>query len=484
MNIKALIGISFIVVTSWSMAQGRDIRLHQGEWFVDAEKVDNDQHEYGREQFKDLTDWGNIDATEWTDIGKWKKQRAAKDETQNWRELVRNARSSELVAKVIKCVGKCQYFKGIFSSEANSLTNLREGDEFQTTAGSSAWLSLMDGTLLRVSPNSSITFNEVNLSKHEVFFLIRLNYGHLQFQSRLKGEFKSLNKPETDMAFYPLKIKEANREYYSIQEYKKFSQFEKLKYALVPHPGFSSQYSALNKMLNSTEFDTSERNTKIFFYTANVSLITENVNGSLFYFPSGIAQLRVEKSIPSFVAESTKQQRAVIQLRGYENQKLTDLTFDQWLEVDSKGQSFDKVEKTNKYLSATENFLLRIPTIQLAREIFMRNYFYKVLDTKNTAQVLARDHTTRLWNTGERPEMFLRETYLKEYIRRTETTNLKSLAKIYPDQENEPFDLSYIEDAMRSHYKRLKNLHSKEHMAVREMSENEYYLWLIRNDSK
>lgn len=484
MNIRATIVIILILATSWSIALGNDVRFHDSDWLVDSEKIDIDKHEYGVEQFKDLTDWENLDASEWTDLGKWKKQRAAKDKTLNWRELVRDSRSSELVGKVIKCSGECQYFKGVFSSTAQSLTNLREGDEFQTSEGSSAWLSLMDGTLLRVSPNSSITFNEVNISKEEVFFLIRLNYGHLQFQSRYSGEFEVKNETETDMAFYPLKLKEANREYYSIQEYRKFDKFEKLKYATVPSPGFSSQYSNLNKMIKSNKLIDGQKDSKIFFYTANTSLIVKNVNGSLFYTPNGKTQMRISDSVASFNKKTKNEQSALLQLRGYENQKVTKLNLGEWIEVDPSGIASRQMEEVNRYLATAENFLLRIPTIHLAREIFIRDYFIKILDPSHTAKTIARDHGVRLWDNSDRPEMFLRETFLKEYIRRTETTNLKSLAKIYADKNtNDTFDLSYIESAMRNHYKRIKNLHSKKHMSVREMNKNEYYLWLIRNES-
>lgn len=481
MKIYITLIISAFLLSQNLWSQGT-FRPHTDEWEVDGSKIDIDDTEYGKDQFRDLTDWKNIEASDWTDLASWKKQRAAKDKNPKWRILVRNTRASESVGKVIKCIGKCKYFKGLYSSEANTLTGLSEGDEFQTDEKSAAWISLVDGTMLRVSPNTSVTFNEVNLSKKEIFFLIRINYGHLQFQSRLKGEFQQEDKPETDMAFFPLLIKEANREYYSIQEYATFDQAEKLRYSITSNAGHVSQYKTLNKFLKQENQIAPDRDSKIFFYTANVSLIAKNMNGAIFYTLRGDARIKLSKSIAGFTSTDKRDQEAYYQLRGYETRPVAQVTYDKWMLVNPEGTDLVQMRAGQRHLNVAEAFLKRIPTIHLAREIFLDKYFNKFLDPELDANQLARDYGVRLWETSERPEMYLRETFLKEYIRRTETTNLASMAKILPSESQRIFDISYIEDAMKIHYNKLKDLYSKKYMAVREMTENEYYLWLIRND--
>ena len=472
----------FVIISAHTCLALETLRTNEGEWSIDESTIDPDDLEYGREQFKDLTDWKNINASDWTDLSVWKMQRAAKDKTPNWRVLVRNKRDSEPVGKLIKCLGRCTYFTGEFSSQAKSLTNLKEGDEFQTSDNSTAWIVLVDGTLLRVSPNTSLTFNEVNLSKDEVFFLVRLNFGHLQYQSRLQGKFKALNESESDLAFLPLLVKKANREYFSILEYERFNKAEKIQYSIVPNAGYISQYVDLNDRTNNKDHVALKRDTKIFFYTPNISLVSKNMNGSLFYSPRGNTYLKVEETIPFFTSMDSRVQEVSYQLRGYETRSMKALETNKWLKVNIEGTELSESSKNIHHLHAARGFLRRIPTIQLAREIYLNQYFVDALDPVHDGNTLARDHGIRLWNEGKRPEMFLRETYLREYIRRTETTNLKSLAKIYPEENLDVFDVSYIEDAMFKHYTKLKRFYSPAHMAVREMNQNEYYLWLLRND--
>src|SRR5690606_4233162 len=98
-------------------------------------------------------------------------------------------------------------------------SRIHEGDEIVTDKNSMAWVMLIDGTLLRISPNSSISFNDVNLSKQQTQFFMRLNYGHVYIQPRFSGKFEAQDMAETDGAFLPLLEKTANREFYMIQEY-------------------------------------------------------------------------------------------------------------------------------------------------------------------------------------------------------------------------------------------------------------------------
>ena len=474
--------ILFLLLVS-SLSCLADTVLHEGDWALPSESVDPDTQEYGREEFKDLTEWKKIDNAKWTSFGDWKKQRAAKDKLPSWRTLTRNAKSREIIARVIKCVGRCQYYRGLNVSTAQTLTTLREGDEFITAKDSQAWIVLMDGTIFRVSAKTSLTLNEVNLSLKQVSFLIRLNSGHVQFQSRLRGQFKTLNRPESDLVFSPLLVRQANREFYAINEYKKLSKKEKFSYAVAANAGHAAQYLKLNDFLKSKDDVFSKRDSKVLLYTANLSLFTQNTHGSLFYSPRGKSVFKITNELENFTSGDNRVQRARIQKRGYEVSGLDNIIFNQWYEVDAKGENIDTLSLAPRYFEASRSFLNRIPMIQLAREVFLEKYSLGLFSTKGTKS-LARDYGYRLWDNSKRPELFLREAYLKEYIRRTETTNLKSFEKLSEILTPFEFDRSYFQRAMNKHYKKIKDLHSLKNLKVRKLSHKKFYLWLLRENNE
>ena len=214
----------------------------------------------------------------------------------------------------------------------------------------------------------------------------------LQFQSRLRGKFEALNEAETDMAFHPLMIKKANREYYSIKEYEKFNKREKILYAIAPHPGHVTQYSELNGKIESSEHHSQKRSSKIFFYTPNLSLISENMNGSIFYQLRGETTFQVSKRIPYFIKADSREQQATYQLRGFETRGMKPVATDTWLSVNPLGTEIAQVDKEINHLEAAGAFLKRIPSIHLAREIFMDRYFLKSLDISLDRNALASDH--------------------------------------------------------------------------------------------
>jgi len=115
------------------------VRLHEdGDWGVDASKMDNDEYEYGHNEFKDLTDWKNLKTDKWFDLTEWTKVREHKDKTPRWRTYLRNKRNSEVLARVIKCLGVCRYYHGLKGINASHMTILREGNEFITEDNSYA----------------------------------------------------------------------------------------------------------------------------------------------------------------------------------------------------------------------------------------------------------------------------------------------------------------------------------------------------------
>lgn len=135
-----------------------------------------------------LIPWSTLDPEEWLSIHNWRDEREIKDKNPDWKVRLRDDRQLELVGKIIKCSGECPVYRGVDGVLGQHLTRLVEGDELQTGKDSVAWVYLMDGTLLRVGPSSSVAMQEINWAKGEVFYHISLNRGHAYWHPRESGE--------------------------------------------------------------------------------------------------------------------------------------------------------------------------------------------------------------------------------------------------------------------------------------------------------
>lgn len=458
-----------------------NIQFHEDKWSVDSSKIDIEDAIYKQGVDRDLTDWDNLDVDKWVDIKTWMEERKIKDDNPRWRAIVRNSLTKEIMARVIKCIGVCTYFHGLSTTQASYQTIIREGDEFITEKDSYAWIAMMDGSLVRVSPKTSITFTEVNISKEKIFYLVRLNNGHLNWQTRLKGEFLAQDKPETDMSFFPLMLKDANREFYAIQEYRSKTEEEKLQFSIEKNPGHVSQYKALNEKINSKQREqTFKKDIELFIYSPNASFILKNSHISLFYAVNGKSFYNISKDIINFQNTDNRAQEATGLMRGFENTKSYSVEWDKWTQVSRDGQAISSLEKTNQ-LETMDSFSMRIPTVHLAREAFVEKYSLDLLDPTVAVDKISSQYSYRVWDFVEKDELKRRLSYVTEYIRRVETRNLINLEKLFKTNTLEELDKSFYANAMRRHYEKLRFEYNKSHQSVREMTNNEYYLWMIRN---
>ena len=77
--------------------------------------------------------------------------------------------------------------------------------------------------------------------------------------------------------------------------------------------------------------------------------------------------------------------------------------------------------------------------------------------------------------------------FLTEYTRRVETTNLKSIQNLITRMEESGKKIN--EDISEEHYRKslnhyllsLKSRYDSKKMRVREMSDVQYYVWILRN---
>ncbi|MFG1515490.1 hypothetical protein ABMA71_12800, partial [Halobacteriovorax sp. ZH3_bin.1] len=165
-------------------------------------------------KFKDdrnsLIRWDQIKAKKWLDFDEWKEELRFKESYPLWRDLEKISGIDEEIGRVIKCVGECTLFRALGNNQVGYRSLIKENDDIETGVDSYLWLMLFDGTLIRMSPESSISLKEMNVLKEEVFFNIRMNVGNILLISRSKEKLADLEQRDTDAVFFPLPINKTN----------------------------------------------------------------------------------------------------------------------------------------------------------------------------------------------------------------------------------------------------------------------------------
>ena len=462
----------------------RTLPIDDEDWNVNPLELDKDAYKF-KNQDQNLVDWKNIDHEEWLNIKIWIRGRDSKDKFPDWHRRLREEKNSEVIGRTIKCVGTCVKFHGTVRHPVEFGVRFLEGDEVYTESDSYLWIMLTDGSLLKVMPETSVTINEFNLAKDKTTVLMRLNEGNIYYQPRLRGEFEALDRVESDLTPYPLRISKANREYHSMQEYRNLNEAERLSYSINKNPGYEAQYSFLND-IHKKNSEKISKATEFLIYTPNLTLTGVNSNLNLFYEPNGKSYFYAQNKISHFnTSEKSFELKAYF--RGYNNSKEQTPKFNQWYMMDKFGKKLDTFPNNStefNYLNASTQFYERIPTIQLAREILIEKYLLNTLATDIGEDKLALDYGYRLWNIQKPDELDKRREFALEYIRRVETTNLNALAHIHKKKVLVGFDRKFIARAMKDHFYKLKKRFREANLAVREMTDSEYYIWMLKNDKK
>lgn len=449
--------------------------LHEKEsWNVEPEKVVIDLPEPNKGQDYSIIPWKELDPIEWLSIDKWIVERAVKDEIPDWKIRLRQADHKELVGKVLKCSGKCHVYRGINRAGVQHLSHVREGDEFTTDEDSVAWVYLMDGSLLRVSPETSVNIQEINVSKSQIFLLTRLNHGHVFWHPRSTKEMPLVDAPETDTVSIPLLVREANEEF-----------FERALYKSQDDQGHLSEVMTLNDQAVRLQFESindyrKKQNallqvpTRMMMVSPNATLISDNSSFDFVYLFGGQS---------FFKNRSHDKSGLTLNLRGYTSFDSKTISDASWYQVESNGRNYQEVGDVPATLQILELLTKRIRTIELAREIWLKKFTEPMLSAVENAQILARDYGYRVW--GE--DLEKREKFLLEYTRRVETTNLRSLENLLTKVEGkgEKIRTELREDLYREslndYLLGLKSRYDNKKMKVREMNDLQYYVWILRN---
>jgi len=229
-----------------------------------------------KDQSYSLLNWENVDPEKFLSIDEWISETDIKSANPDWLKTFGSNRQIELMGRVLSCKGRCFVYRGIKKHQASFSSRIYEGDEFETDLDSVAWVFLNDGTLIRISPEGSLNFQEINFSETKIFVKIRLNKGHLFWNSRLNEPVPDYSEPETDSQTLPLRILEANQENFE----RKISLGQKDSEQL-------SEYLNLNHSAIKNQFD--------WFYLIEHSLL-ETFNLIHFIFLAVMPILNLEKS--------------------------------------------------------------------------------------------------------------------------------------------------------------------------------------------
>ena len=379
-----------------------------------------------KNQKASLTTWGNLPVEKTLSFTEWKQQSDLKDLYPDWQKILTERNLREKVGNVFECVGVCRVDRGESFFNASHRTSLYEGDEFQTIGESYAWIFLLDGTMVRLAPHSSITFNEINLGVERNLINARLNAGNILWLSRHESLFDEINIRETDVLFFPLNTYEAM----PVTDKKPYIESDLLE-LVEERKTHLEHYKLLNKEIETNNKMTKGKKTYAFLVLPNATIMGPSPQLEVVVLIGGKSFIKSRSSKFLGLKDSVENELQ-IQMRGFDNKEMKVISDDTWMNVDEKGRVLGLQEDIN-WLTMGEFITKRIPSILVGREIFLREYSTFLFQEKLDPLVLARDHGYRLWTKAEEES---RLAFLTEYFRRIETSNLLTSANFRKRLEN------------------------------------------------
>lgn len=382
-----------------------------------------------KDQHLSSTKWDEVNLKTFLSLKDWKEQSDEQDQQPAWETIVRERNNREIVGHFFQCVGRCRIDRGKGFFNPSFRTAIYEGDEIQAIGESYAWIFLMDGTMVRLAPESSINFNELNIGVKENFINARVNTGNILWLSRNESLFEELNVRETDVLFNPLALYEAQ----PISDRKPYKEDDLIE-LVTERQTILNQYKKLNGLIENNNKITRGKPTYAFIVMPNVTIMGYNPSVEIVSILSG--KTFFKKRSPAFLslkkdeAKETLEEETIVQMRGFENIALTPIESDKWLMVDEKGRSLTEASDNIYWLTMGEFITKRIPSLLVARELLLTKYSEFAFREKYDPIILARNDGYRLWGpikaegSSKKADLELRLDFLKEYFRRIETTNL------------------------------------------------------------
>lgn len=447
-----------------------DWRVEEKTVILDKEPLKGQKHS--------IIPWRGIDPEGFLSIDQWLIDRAIKDKTPDWKIRLRDQRHLELIGRVLKCAGSCPVYQGTEKANVEHLSRIVEGDEFRTEENSFAWIYLVDGTLIRLGGNTSVSFQEVLVTTEEIFYVVRLNHGHVFWHPRSSAPHVASDLRETDAIFLPLMLREANLEFFERERFARQSDREHLREVMdLRDLAIKAQTEKLNALKEKNSAAISELGrsglvTRVMLYAPNVTLSAASLDLHLIHVAGGKSWFK--KGEGSGILN--------VDLRGYLKESAPDV-IGTWQEVAPQGKFLTPATDTGN-LEVAELLTKRIPTIELAREMWLEKFTLPLFRAMKDPRTLGIEEGYKLWEVSD---LGKRQEYLSEYVRRMETTQLRSLENLFTKLEaagespRRELGGEIYQRALDHYLLGLKSSYTQKSMKVREFNDLEYYVWLLRN---
>ena len=404
---------------------------------------------------KSIIKWKKIIPNEWLDISQWKKELALKEKEPNWRRNLIERGLREIAGRVIECVGDCRVYRGLGFARVQYKSGIREGDEIVTLKDSYLWIYLLDGTLVRLAPSSSITMKEINIGREDNFLHARINSGNVLWLSREKNQYKLKPNKETDVLFLPLAYYDANPplEQIEIDEKDLFA-------SIVDDQVNLKKYKRLNSLIEENNDSFFKKETFSFLVFPNGTVTGKNLSTEFMVLTGGDTFFKNRLPTQVGLSGETKERGLTFYYRGFENREKKSLESGSWYKVDPKGRDISEYLDYQKF-GMGEFLTSNIPSILVARELMAKRYSpfaHEDIDI----DTLARDHGYRQWGSldnDRNEDLAQRVRYLVEYTRRLETSNLlvreqfvRRMQEQGEEIANAEFNYDYIRKAVATYY--------------------------------
>ncbi len=371
---------------------------------------------------KSLIEWKRIKPDNWLSLDHWKKSRVRKDQEPEWKLNLTERNLKELVGRFLECVGDCRIYRGEGFSTSQYKSSVRELDEIITQSDSYAWIAMMDGTLVRISPNTSLSFKEINIGKSENFIHLRINSGNILVLNRESLLYKERNLRETDKLFLPLSKNEAN-----IEEVKITLDEKDLSNFIAEDTKVLKHYKKLNALISENNEFVNNKPTYTFVVMPNGTVYGKNMQTEFVVLLGGesFVKRRTYEEQKLVLKEEVSESPVEFFYRGFENIERFTLEPGVWYQVAAKGREIAAHEDPLKF-QIGEYLTSNIPSILIARELLLKKHSQFLFTENPSRKDLAENSGYRLWGKIDEPgeDLNLRLKFLFEYTRRIETTNL------------------------------------------------------------
>ncbi len=387
---------------------------------------------YFKNQKRSLIDWENLKIEEWLDFKHFISMQNLKDKQPEWERILQEKSKHEIMGRVIDCIGTCRLHVGMGFNNTQYKSTLREGDEFTTVGNSYAWIYLLDGTLVRLAPSSSITLKEINIGPTEVFLHARINFGNVTWLSRDKNSLIEHNLRETDTYFLPLSLYEANR-FLKDERSKNFDEGN-LFSILDQSDDNLDHLKYLNKLVEENNAFTKKK-TYSFLVTPSGTVSGYDLMMEFIILVGNNSYFKKRSKRFQGYSGELDNSDALFYYRGFENKLTTKLDDDVWMEIEKNGRSLKVYDLPQKF-SFGELMSKRVTTLMIAREIFLKRYsrsLLKELDPISLASLFGYRQWGDFNIDGKKmnsSEMGQRLDFLVEYTRRLETFNILNANKL------------------------------------------------------